>query len=161
VRVSDRVALDLPGATPAVFGKPAPLPRLGAADVAVIDELDKVHALTGELIPHEEEAYLSANHLWYARENQVTLFAARNEFVVFEMVVRGHTEDIERSLSMEQAAGEITARFGRYRNVATSRGPLPDPIVPLAEGDETLPGQRSRSLHCEIYVPHNAPAGTH
>src|SRR5262249_49574935 len=48
VRVSDRVALDLPGATPAVFGKPAPLPRLGAADVAVIDELDKVHALTGE-----------------------------------------------------------------------------------------------------------------
>jgi hypothetical protein len=161
VRVSDRALLDLPGATPGVLGKPAPLPRLGAAEVAVIDELDKIHPLTGELIPHEEEAYLSANHLWHARENQVTLFAARNEFVAFQIVVRGTTEDIEPSLSIEQGAGEITARFGRYRNVVTSRGPLPDPIVPLAEGEEVLPAERSRSLHCEIYVPHNAPAGTH
>jgi hypothetical protein len=161
VRVSDRVARELPGVAPAVPGEPAPLPRLGAGAVAVIDELDKVHPLTGELIPHEEEAYLLANHLWSARENQVTLHAARNEFVAFQVVVRGAAEEVEPSLALEPSAGEITAQFGRYRNVATSRGPLPDPVVPLAEHEEALPGQRSRSLHCEIYVPHNAPAGTH
>src|SRR6185437_13356090 len=44
-------------------------------------------------------------------------------------------------------------------------GPLPDPIVPLsgsvrvpAEG-ENIKGQKSGSLHAEIYVPHDIKAG--
>jgi hypothetical protein len=161
VRVSNRVALGLPGAAPVVSGKPATLPRLGAAEVAVTDELDKVHPLTGELIPQEDEGYLAANHLWHAADDQVTLHAARNEFVAFQVVVRGAAGDVEPSFSMDPGAGELAVRFGGYRNVMTSRGPLPDPIVPLTDREGVLAGQRSRSLHCEIYVPHTAAAGTH
>jgi hypothetical protein len=161
VRASSRVASPLPGTMPPVAAGSVPLPRLDTAEVAIIDELDKVQPVTGALIPRQEEAYLAANHLWNAQTKQVTLHAARNEFVAFQVVMRGSTGDVEPSLSLEPGAGEVAVRFGRYRNVATSRGPLPDPIVPLAEREELLPGERSRSLHCEIYVPHSAAAGTH
>ena len=46
----------------------APLPRLGTGEVAVIDELDKIHPATGEFIPSQPDGYLQANHLWNADE---------------------------------------------------------------------------------------------
>ena len=55
--------------------------------------------------------------------------------------------------------------FGVLRNVGTKKGPLPDPVVPLGDSvsvpasDEHLAGQKSGSLLCEIYVPHDAAAG--
>ncbi len=162
VLVSSRVAAPLPGTSPAVITDEGPLPRLAGAEVAIIDELDKVQPITGEFIPAQAEGYLRGNHLWSARAKQVRLSAARNEFVAFQILVRGATKDVQPSLSFAEDAGGLKVQFGRYRHVATRRGPLPDPIVPLAPGDvEALPGQRSQSLHGEVYVPHDAKAGTH
>src|SRR5262249_49463476 len=64
-------------------------------------------------------------------------------------------------------AKNVTATFGRYHHVNTGKGPLPDPIVPLAgtfavpTPSEKIEGQKSGSLHAEIGVPHDAPAGDH
>ena len=53
--------------------------------------------------------------------------------------------------------------FSHYVDVATRKGPMPDPIVPWSDRSEqsTTKGAKSRSLHCEIYVPHDATAGPH
>ena len=50
------------GARPAIAPTTASRSRPGG----VLDELDKVHPVTGELIPNEPEGYLAVNHLWDA-----------------------------------------------------------------------------------------------
>jgi hypothetical protein len=57
----------------------------------------------------------------------------------------------------------VKAAFGRYQEVATRQGPLPDPIVPLdfPRAAGTPAPNASTSLHAELYVPHDAPAGEH
>ena len=54
-------------------------PRLGTAEVAVLDELDKVHPVTGALIPAAaRRAIWKANHLWVANgaRRGITLHSA-------------------------------------------------------------------------------------
>src|SRR6185503_19912993 len=124
-------------------------PRLGAAVVAVIDELDKVQPVTGALIPEHEAAYLTANHLWAASSRKVRLSAARNEFVACQILVRGHLTGVEADLTFEGSDG-IRANFSRYQAVATNRGPLPDPLVPIELHAKPIDGQTSDSLYCEV-----------
>jgi hypothetical protein len=178
--------LRLPGSTSIVLpGRPVPLPqpaspaslpRLGAGEVAVIDELDKVHPLTGSLIPLQPTDYLCANHLWNAGTGTITLHAARNEFVAFQVFVRGRAlgrdVDLRPDLVLERrSGGTIHVSYGRYHLVPTNAGLFPDPIVPLtvatprrASGAADLnapSGALSQSLHVELYVPHDAAAGLH
>jgi hypothetical protein len=157
VRVSDRPALPVPESALTPFASQGPLPKLGAADVAVIDELDKVQADSGEFVPPRDASYLAANHLWDAAARRVRLHAARNEFVAFQVLVRGAAQDIRPALAFDDAPA-ITTEFGRYWPVATRRGPLPDPIVPL---DVRAAAGQSQGYHAEVYVPHDAAAGTH
>ncbi len=164
VRVSDRKLAPLPGTNVKPFESAAALPRLGNAEVAVLDELDKVHPVTGAMIPAQDPRYLAANHLWDARTKQVRLHAAKNEFVAFQILVRGDVQGLRPSLTWQggdDRAPQIA--FGRYHPVSTAQGPLPDPIVPLdaAEIVASTPGERSLSLHCELYVPHDARDGEH
>ena len=110
---------ELPASPP-----PKPLPRLGSAEVAVIDELDKVHPTTGALIPPQEKGYLQSNHLWDAATRGVALHAARNEFVAFQVLVRGGTEgrdaDLRPALAFDGAGGrKIQVEFGRYHPIPT------------------------------------------
>jgi hypothetical protein len=169
MQVSSKVAQPLPGTALKLFSDRAPLPKLGEADVTVIDELDKVQPITGELIPAQPEGYLAANHLWSAKERQVRLHAARNEFVGFQILLRGNIKGVQPTLTFQDdaGAGPIQATFGKYVHVVTRKGPLPDPIVPGAgafdvpDVEEAIPGQKSGSLYCELYVPHEAKAGEH
>jgi hypothetical protein len=166
VRLSGRFAAPLPGTSPTVLHDDAAagpaLPRLGRAEVAIIDELDKVQPVTGASLPPQPGGYLAANHLWSARAGRVRLAAARNEFVAFQILVRDPPGELRPELTFPPGAGGLRVRFGRYHHVDSDRGPLPDPIVPIeSPGDEAPPGARSRSLHCELYVPHDAPAGEH
>src|SRR5262249_9122239 len=64
VKLSDHAMPTLPGAKGKPFTEPAALPRLGGAEVAVVDELDKVHPVDGTMIPAQPDGYLAANHLW-------------------------------------------------------------------------------------------------
>jgi len=171
IRVSDRLAAQLPrpvsptGIEVARAARPLSLPRLGGSEVAIIDELDKVNPITGELIPSQPEGYLAANHLWDAKKNQIALQAARNEFVAFQVLWRsqGPVGMLQPQLVFEGPAdGAVKVEFGRYHCVAARRGPLPDPIVPLNYPLSTAaPRVNSQSLHVEIYVPHDLPAGAH
>jgi hypothetical protein len=164
LRVSDRVAAPLPGAEPSrTFADPAPLPRLGKAEVAVIDELDKVQPITDEMVPPQPDGYLAANHLWSARERKVRLHAARNEFVAFQVLVKPGPGGVRPSLTFEgPGAGSIRPEFGRYVPVASRRGALPDPIVPSgADGPRPLTPPASEAIHCELHVPHDVPPGEH
>jgi hypothetical protein len=162
VRLSKRKPAPLPGTAPKPFTDSAPLPRLDGAEVAILDELDKVHPVTGAMIPARSGEYLAANHLWSAKTKTVRLHAARNEFVGFQVLLRGDGKTVKPSLTFEDK--EISSSFGRYHHVDSRQGPLPDPIVPLAAADlppEKIDKQKSSSLYGEIYVSHQAAAGVH
>ncbi len=165
--VSDLVPEPLPGSPPKSFTEPALLPRLGGAKVAVIDALDKVQPVTGKMIPEQSPEYLAANHLFSAREKQVRLAAARNEFVAFQVLLEGQVSGVRPSLVFTETDQQLKTAWGRYRYVGTEAGPLPDPIVAL-EGPVSVPhpedriaGQSRTSLLCEVYVPHSARSGAH
>jgi hypothetical protein len=177
VRFLGKGALPLPGRPPQL---PSPaagasLPRLGKSEVAVIDELDKFHPASGEFIPRQPREYLQANHLWHAAKRTISLHAARNEFVAFQVLIQGGQLGRDIDLRPElvlgaPSGGRVQVSFGRYHLVPTPLGLLPDPIVPLGVAAPRLPGnsgpellQRalSQQFHVELYVPHNSPAGTH
>jgi hypothetical protein len=167
VTVSNHVAPKLPGRPGVLFTKVQPLPKLGKAEVAVIDELDKVQPVSGALIPAQPTEYLAANHLWSAWNGEIELSAARNEFVGFQVLLRGAVTGVQAELAFPAAARGVQSSFGRYVHVATSQGPLPDPVVPLTgpfavpTPEEKIQGQKSGSLHGEVYIPHDFPAGLH
>jgi hypothetical protein len=138
---------------------PSALPRLGEGEVAIIDELDKIQPVTGELIPRERVDHLAWNHLWSAKARHISLYAARNEFVGFQVVLKGPIAGAIPSLTFDGVNGsKIRVEFARYHHVQTSKGPLPDPIVPLDQ-EEFIEGRKSSSLHIEVYVPHDVPRG--
>jgi Domain of unknown function (DUF4091) len=164
VRLSSRAPARLPQIEHGA-GQPrraTALPRVSGAEVAVLDELDKVDPVTGELIPMQPEGYLADNHLWDAAVRKIKLQAARNEFVAFQVLLRGEvpTGSIKPELTFNGPAGKtIYVEMGRYHPVASKRGPLPDPIVPLSfatGGGTTI---KNQSLHVEIYVPHGLEPG--
>jgi hypothetical protein len=168
IRVSDRLPAPLPGpartASPNSAAVRGALPRLGAIEAAVLDELDKVHPVTGEFIPSQPDGYLAANHLWDAGARRIALQAARNEFVAFQVLLRGgdvaDRDRIRPELTFEAPAGRAPqVEFGRYQSVGSRKGPLPDPIVPLDFPGSAPAGARNASLHAEIYVPQDLPAG--
>jgi len=145
------------------FAEAAPLPRIGGAEVFVIDPLDTVHPVSGQTIPSRPQSYLAANHLWSAKEKRVRLYAARNEFVAFQVVLKGAARDVTPSLKLGSMKGELL----EFRYVRSKKGPLPDPLVPL-KGAVSIPspthniqGQQCAALLADIYVPHDAEAGKH
>jgi hypothetical protein len=166
VRISDRVPGPLPGKLPVLEVGKGELPRLGAAQVAVLDELDKVNPVSGIMFPRQPEGYLATNHLWNADDRQVRLHAARNEFIAFQVLLRGAVAGVRPQMTFDGADGDkIRVQLGRYTHVATKQGPLPDPIVPLRgtfdvpDAAEGIDGQKTGSLHVEVYVPHDFKAG--
>ncbi len=167
VNVSDRRPEELPGKAPAPFTDAAPLPKLGDAEIAVIDELDKVQPVTGEMIPKEPDGYLAANHLWSAKTKEIRLHAARNEFVAFQVLLHGKVKNVRPSLLIK-GDENFRVTFGRYQPIPdTKKGPLPDPITRLFPPGLSVPaaddpaGAKYGSLYIEIYVPHDAVAGAY
>jgi hypothetical protein len=168
ITVSSRIAgpLPEPERLPAAAANVAAiaLPQLAGIEVAVVDELDKTDPRTGELIPTEPGGYMANNHLWSAADGRIRLQAARNEFVAFQVSLRSPipTSEIQPTLVFDGPdANAIKVEFGRYHHVATSIGPVPDPIVPLSFPANGTPAIKSQSLHVEIYVPHTMPPGIH
>jgi hypothetical protein len=167
IELSERVARELPRPLPAPASPRSltatSLPRLGTLDVAVLDELDKLHPVTGELIPDEPDGYLALNHLWDAAAPRISLQGARNEYVAFQVLLRGDQAagTIQPELTFVGAIGkQLAVEFGRYQAVTSKRGPLPDPIVPLGYPERTrVAGTKNQSFHVEIYIPHDLPAG--
>jgi hypothetical protein len=164
IRLSDRPPTRLPQPVQSsVRRRPViELPRIGGAEVAILDELDKVNPVSGELIPSQADHYLATNHLWDAKDRKVTLQAARNEFVAFQILLRGDfpAGSINPELVFEGTAGKaIQFELGRYHPISARQGPLPDPIVPLAFESGSAPRLKNQSLYVEVYVPHELAPG--
>src|SRR5437764_14876208 len=64
VKLSEQRIAPLLGTDPKPFEGAGVLPKLGDAEIAIVDELDKVQPVTGQMIPAQDASYLSANHLW-------------------------------------------------------------------------------------------------
>jgi hypothetical protein len=167
ITVSSHVPAPLPQPKPPADLVPNPAvtawPNVAGMQVAIIDELDKVHPTTGELIPPQFRGYLADNHLWNAERRTITLHAARNEFVAFQVLIGGNkaAELIKPALSFDGQAGKtMQVELGRYYRIPTKLGPIADPIVPLNFPAHATSAS-SQSLHVEIYVTHAAPAGLH
>lgn len=142
----------LPGAPAARFTEAGPLPKLGGAEVAIVDPLDKLKPDSGELIPPRDAAYLAANHLWSAKDKRVRLYAARNEFVAFQVVFKGGAEGAMAAVKLSEP---VKAELLEFHYVKSKSGPLPDPLVPIKGA------LKSSAFLADLYVPHDATAGRH
>ena len=145
------------------------LPGLGGLKFFVVDALDKVDPVTGDMIPPHPAEYRLANHHWSAAKRQVHLFAARNETTAFQLVVTGQTKDLQVTVEFNQegAVAPVPELFAlRYVNGKDGRL-FPDPLVPLnaplriPSHDSRLARQTHASLIVDIHVPKNARPGLH
>jgi len=157
----------LPGKAVEPFTEGAPLPRIANADVSIVDPLDKVAPDTGKTIPSRSQDYRCANHLWSARERRVRLFAARNEFVAFQVVVSGEVTDLGVELNFTGTGPRPSVELRKFRYVASGKELVPDPLVSVEGGisvpdpDAGVAGQTHASLVADVYVPRNARPGVH
>ena len=132
----------------------------------VVDELDQFDPVKGAMTPSQLDGYVAANHLWTAKSRQIRLFAARSEIIGFQVAFKGAIKDVMPSLSFP-TANKVVASFGRYAHVRAGTDARPDPIVPLDGGftvptpEDAIDGQQVGSLHVELFVPGDTPAGDH
>jgi len=150
------ITVPIGGEPAAKFTGAAPLPKLGGAEVAVIDPLDKVNPASGETIPSHDAAYLAANHLWSAKNELVRLYAAKNEFVAFQVVLKGGAEGVTPAIKLPEP---LRAELLEFHNVKSKVGLLPDPLVPIKGALASQ--QPNGAFLADIYVPHETPAGKH
>ncbi len=153
------------GAVPRVNTLVGSGPVLAGYEVAVVDPLDKLHPVTGEMIPARDPDYRRRNHLWDATARTVRLAAARNEFTAFQVVVGEGSGRLEAEVRFdaESRACAVTAELLRYVAIPSERGALPDPLVPIESSvaSNQTPEARSRSLLVDLYVPHDCPPGSY
>ena len=76
----------LPSGTANAFEAAGELPALGGAKVSVIDPLDKVHPVSGKMIPEQSDDYRRGNHLFSAARRLIRLPAAKGETVAFQIL---------------------------------------------------------------------------
>lgn len=161
IKLSDSSPAVIPGRDPEPFAATGPLPRLGPVEVAIIDALDKIEPETGSMIPPQAEGYLSGNHLWNAAKKEIRLQSARNEFVSFQVLLRGSGKGISAKLQFPDKAVAPVVTTYQFANVSSKIGPVPDPLLPFSGIFNVPAGDKSGSLLCEIYLPHDMPAGEH
>ncbi len=131
----------------------------------MIDELDKVQPATGEMIPRQPDGYLAVNHLWSAKAKEILLYAARNEFVAFQVLLHGTAKDVRPSLSFDKGeGGRIETTFATPTSPGRRKGRRPilsfrsQPACDFPPPDDATPSLQYGSLYVEIYVPHDAAA---
>ena len=139
---------------------------VGGLKVGVADVLDKVHPVSGKMIPQQEAGYLGGNHIFSAKEKKIRLYAAKNEFVWFQLILQGQANDIQVSSDFKN--GVQTDLYQTAYVGSDAAGNVPDPLLPLA-GSFSIPSsvgqiqvkdQQYHSVLCEVYVPHKTAAGT-
>ena len=127
---------------------------------AIVDLLDKINPVTGKSITPRPAGYQWANHLFNGIEKKIKLQSARNETVCFQINVKKEAAIVKADLIFP-AFPELKTRMLKavYVNPENSEAPypLPDPLLPLKGQSFTL--QKNGSFICELFVPHDIPAG--
>ena len=127
---------------------------------AIVDLLDKINPVTGEPITPRPAGYQWANHLFNRTKKKIKLQSARNETVCFQVNVKKVVDKAQAELIFP-AFPELKAKVLKAGYVDTRNGeapcPLPDPLIPLKGQEFNL--QKNGSFVCELFVPHDIPAG--
>jgi hypothetical protein len=151
----------------------ASLPAVSGIKVAVVDLLDKIDPVSGRMVPSRRSGYKRGNHLFSAEKKHIRLQSARNETVGFQVNLAGQVDDavgIELT-GLSPAKGKLFRAGYVLVDGGKTNKPffLPDPLVE-SSGKFVLPsnaapldiaGQKNTSFFCELYVPHDMPAGDH
>ena len=156
ITVSSHVPAPLPQPKPQPDSVPNPTVAawpVGGMKVAIIDELDKVHPTTGELIPPQFRGYLATNHLWNAQSRTITLQAARNEFVAFQVLIGG-----DKAAATHQARAWFR-RAGRQGDPGGARPLLPHSDKARSDPRPDRSAQLSRTRHTRGHEPEPARRG--
>ncbi|PCJ62870.1 MAG: hypothetical protein COA79_01720 [Planctomycetota bacterium] len=140
------------------------LPSVGGIKIGVIDVLDKVDPIKGNVSPKHPKGYRGGNHLFSAAKKKIRLFGARNEFVWFQLVLEGQGENIQITTDF---SGEIKADLYEPAYVGSKIGAVPDPLFPVGSsinipvkiGKVKVKGQKFHTVVCEVFIPHKANAG--
>ena len=141
----------------------AALPRVAGADVAIIDELDKVNPSTGELIPGAARRLSDRQPSLGCRgsTDQAPGSSERVRRVSGHAARRrsGRGDQADAGLRRARPARRSKSRWGAIIPSLSRAGPMPDPIVPLGFAAENTPRTKYQSLHVEVYIPHELPPG--
>jgi hypothetical protein len=155
------------------------------ARVWVIDDTDKVHPISGNLLSEGLEAYNGHrpspaqyrlhNNVWDAGTSTVKLFAGRNEFVAFQVVLEKGRDDLHKVFvnatdllgSRERVSADSHIRLFKQLYLQLDGVWYPDALLPfdiagatpleLPDYSGPLPEQKVQSVWVDIYVPHNLP----
>ena len=154
--------------------------------VWVIDDTVKVHPVTGNLLSEglkvytgetqSAGAYRRQNAVWDASTNTIRLFAGRNEFVSFQILLEKNEEDLHKIFvdatdligSRERISADRHVRMFKQLYVQRSGVWYPEALAPFGLAGVTpmdLPdtdglvgsNQRVQSIWVDIFVPHELP----
>ncbi len=146
------------------------LPVAGGLKISVVDLLDKIDPVRGEMIPSQYDGYKGGNHLYSAKEKLIRLQAAKNETIHFQLNLEGKSDYVSISYNFNNNP-EFRPEIFQFAYVETGKGKktgfLPDPLVPLDgsfsipsnTGNTRISNQTNHSLICEVYVPHEVMPG--
>lgn len=176
------VASVLPPRLDSSLAPPDALPKLAGAEVAVIDPLDKVAPAAKMLIPQPPPGYPRANHLWNATEREIHIYAAKNEFTGFQLWLNGKMPALTLNTTFSGTHDPAQVEWFRLFPVPVGNVAICDAALPLesvVENGSTrafvtqrapdlqsatlaqgqLLSDAGGALLCEMYVPHDTPAG--
>lgn len=151
-------APERPSAPPAAEDPPAHalraslgLPRLGTAEVAVVDLLERFDVDRGTLVDRDAST-LVANDLWSAESRTIRVALATRETHEVQVVVRDAPRDL--TVRFEALESGVGARIFAGWPVPTPRGRISDPLVPWPSGRTLADAHRDsvRAPHAAVFV---------
>jgi len=135
--------------------------------------------------------YRTRNAVWDAAASRVTLRAARNEFVAFQVVVETDGPTSRVSVRLDRLTGpagaeiagrcvalfkawyvHVTQASSGYPDLSLGPAWYPDALIPTPAGEPLTfdlpnarngigPTQKNQSIWVDVYVPRDAPAGAY
>ena len=135
----------------------------------MLDLLDKVDPVTGNLIPSGRSASAGESYLFDAEKKKIVLHAARNETVWFQLKLENDNKNVRIDCNFEGQAN-LNWKVLQFANVGSFKNGkqhlLPDPLIsyplaimipgPFAKAHEKV---GYRSFVCELFVPHQTSPG--
>lgn len=155
----------------------------GKLKVWAIPDGLKVNPVSSKVYHTERQDYRLANTAWSGKENRITLFGCRGEFVSFQLVLEGEARKILLKPSdLKGSKGSIDAKHfevfrqwyvhselikNRKHKEATPPGWHPDFAMPMIDVpeiavpaiDQNIPNQQNQSIWFDLYIPKEAAAG--
>ncbi len=146
------------------------VPEIGGVNIGIIDLLDKVDPVSGQILPSHEKGYWTGNHIFSAEKKLIRLQGAKNEFVSFQILFKGRSSGISVKAKIHNQEGLRISFFEPGYVKSSQQGKrhfLPDPLfqssgvfsIPCCNGESIIADQGYHSIICEIYIPHGAVTG--